>query len=127
MSVPDRNVPFVYDISAVQAQQIQAAKLLFQALAAVNAAKAELGNTQGIYDAIEVKLTAAEANADKAAASAAKANSDRENAANRLTQTNKALTDAEDKLNLALLYQAGAQDNVKKALLKGMVIWSRGV
>ena len=111
----NNNVPFVYDISAVQAQQIQADKLLFQALAAVNAAKAELGNRQGIYDAIEVKLTAAEANADKAAASAAKANSDRENAANRLTQTNKALTDAEDKLNLALLYQAGAQDNVKKA------------
>ena len=109
------NVPFVYDISAVQRQQIEADKELFAALAAANAAKAELSNRQGIYDSISIKLTAAEANADKAAAAAAKANTDRENAANRLTQTNKALTDSEDKLNLALLYQAGAQDNVRKA------------
>ncbi len=108
-------VPFVYDISAVQAQQTEADKALFAALAAVNAAKAELGNRQSIYDSINIKLTAAEANADKAAAAAAKANTDRENAANRLTQTNRALTDAEDKLNLALLYQAGAKDNVNKA------------
>lgn len=108
-------VPFVYDVSAVQAQQTEADRALFAALAAVNAAKAELGNRQSVYDSISVKLTAAEANADKAAAAAAKANTDRENAANRLTQTNKALTNAEDKLNLALLYQAGALDNVKKA------------
>lgn len=108
-------VPFVYDISAVQAQQTEADKQLFAALAAVNAAKAELANRQSIYNSINVKLTAAEANADKAAAAAAKANTDRENAANRLTQTNKALNAAEDKLNLALLYQAGALDNVKKA------------
>jgi hypothetical protein len=109
------NVPFVYDVAAVQAQQTQADKQLFDALAAVNAAKADLDNRQSIYDSINVKLTAAEGNADKAAAAAATANTDRENAATRLTQTNKALTDAEDKLNLALLYQAGAQDNVKKA------------
>jgi len=109
------NVPFVYDLSAVHAQQVEADKELFEALAAVNAAKAELASRQGIYDGINVKLTAAEANADKAAASAAKANTDRENAATRLSQTNKALNDAEDKLNLALLYQAGAQANVKKA------------
>jgi hypothetical protein len=111
----NNNVPFVYDVSAVQAQQTEADKQLFDALAAVNDAKAELSNRQSIYDSINVKLTAGEANADKAAAAAAQANTDRENAANRLTQTNKALNDAEDKLNLALLYQAGAQDNVKKA------------
>lgn len=109
------NVAFVYDIAAVQAQQTEADKALFEALADVNAAKAELSNRQSIYDQINVKLTAAEANADKAASAAATANTDRENAAKRLTQTNKALSDAEDKLNLALLYQAGAQDNVKKA------------
>jgi tetratricopeptide (TPR) repeat protein len=111
----NNQVPFVYDVSAVQAQQTEADKALFAALAAVNAAKADLANRQSIYDSINIKLTAAEANADKAAAAAAKANTDRENAANRLTQTNNALTNAEDKLNLALLYQAGAQDNVKKA------------
>jgi len=51
-------VPFVYDVSAVQAQQTEADKELFQALAAVNAAKAELANRQSIYDSISVKLTA---------------------------------------------------------------------
>jgi hypothetical protein len=90
----NNNVPFVYDVSAVQAQQTEADKALFDALAAVNSAKAELGNRQSIYDSINVKLTAAEADADKAAAAAATANTDRENAANRLTQTNKALTNA---------------------------------
>lgn len=109
------SVPFVYDVNAVQAQQTEADKQLFDALAAVNAAKAQLANSQSIYDAINVKLTAAQANADQAAAAAATANTDRQNAANRLTQTNKALNDAEDKLNLALLYQAGAKDNVNKA------------
>jgi hypothetical protein len=109
------NVPFVYNIDAVHAQQVQADKALFAALAAVNAAKAEAATRQGIFDGINVRLVAAEANADKAAAAAAKANTDRENAAARLSQTNKALNDAEDKLNLALLYQAGAQANVKKA------------
>jgi hypothetical protein len=109
------NVPFVYDLDSVHAQQVQADKALFAALAAVNAAKAEAASRQGIFDSINVKLVAAEANADKAAAAAAKANTDRENAAARLSQTNKALNDAEDKLNLALLYQAGAQANVKKA------------
>lgn len=108
-------VPFVYDISSVQKQQVEADKQLFDALAAVNDAKAEVNTRQGLYDGVNVKLVAAEADADKAAAAAAKANTDRENAANRLTQTNKALNDAEDKLNLALLYQAGAQSNVKKA------------
>jgi len=108
-------VPFVYNINAVQQQQVEADKQLFAALAAVNGAKADVAARQGIYDGINTKLVAAEAAADKAAAAAAKANTDRENAANRLTQTNKALNDAEDKLNLALLYQAGAQANVKKA------------
>lgn len=111
----DNQVPFVYDISSVQKQQIEADKQLFDALASVNDAKAEVNTRQGLYDSINVKLVAAEADADKAAASASKANTDRENAANRLSQTNKALNDAEDKLNLALLYQAGAQSNVKKA------------
>ena len=108
-------VDYVYDIKAVQAQQIAADKQLFDALAAVNDAKAEVATRQGIYDGINIKLVAGEAAADKAAANAAKANTDRENAANRLSQTNKALNNAEDKLNLALLYQAGAQSNVKKA------------
>ena len=108
-------VPFVFDISAVQAQQISADKELFAALAVVNEAKAELSARQGVFDNINVKLTAAEASADKAAAAAAQANTERENAAARLSQTNKALNEAEDKLNLALLYQAGAKSNVKKA------------
>lgn len=108
-------VPFVYDIKAVQRQQIAADKQLFDALASVNDAKAEVSTRQGLYDSINVKLVAAEAGADKAAANAAKSNTDRENAANRLSQTNKALNNAEDKLNLALLYQAGAQSNVRKA------------
>jgi len=109
------NVPFVYNLDTVHAQQVEADKELFDSLAAVNAAKAELANRQGAYDSLNVQLTAAEANADKAASAAAKANTDRENAASRLSDTNKALNDAEDKLNLALLYQAGAQSNVKKA------------
>ena len=108
-------VPFVYDIKAILKQQVAADKQLFDALAKVNDAKAEVGTRQGLYDSINIKLVAAEAAADKAAANAAKANTDRENAANRLSQTNKALNDAEDKLNLALLYQAGAQSNVRKA------------
>jgi len=108
-------VPFVYNIKAVLKQQVAADKQLFDALASVNDAKAEVATRQGLYDAINIKLVAAEAGADKAAANAAKANTDRENAANRLSQTNKALNNAEDKLNLALLYQAGAQSNVRKA------------
>ena len=108
-------VPFVYDIKAVQKQQVIADKQLFDALAKVNDAKAEVSTRQGLYDSVNSKLVAAEAEADKAAADAANANTDRENAANRLSQTNKALNDAEDKLNLALLYQAGAQSNVRKA------------
>ena len=111
----NNKVPYVYDIKAVLKQQIAADKQLFDALAAVNDAKAEVATRQGLYDNINVKLVAAEAAADKAAANAAKANTDRENAANRLSQTNKALNNAEDKLNLALLYQAGAQSNVRKA------------
>ena len=108
-------VPFVYDLKTVQAQQVAADKQLFNALASVNDAKAEVSTRQGLYDGINIKLVSAEAAADKAAAAASKANTDRENAANRLSQTNKALNDAEDKLNLALLYQAGAQSNVRKA------------
>ena len=108
-------VPFVFDISAVQAQQVSADKELFAALAVVNEAKSELTARQGVFDNINVKLTAAEASADKAAAAAAQANTERENAAARLSQTNKALNEAEDKLNLALLSQAGAKSNVRKA------------
>lgn len=54
----DNTAPFVYDVSAVQQQQTEADKLLFEALAAVNAAKAELENRQGIYDSINTKLVA---------------------------------------------------------------------
>jgi len=46
----NNQVPFVYDIAAVQAQQTEADKALFAALAAVNAAKADLTNRQSIYD-----------------------------------------------------------------------------
>ena len=50
----NNQVPFVYDISAVQAQQTDADKALFAALAAVNAAKADLANRQSIYDSINM-------------------------------------------------------------------------
>lgn len=36
------HVPYVFDVVKVQAQQVEADKKLFEALAAVNAAKAEL-------------------------------------------------------------------------------------
>jgi hypothetical protein len=109
------NVPFVFNIESVHQQQIEADKLLFQALAAVNAAKADLATRQGLYDNLNAQLSAAEANADKAAVNAAAANTNREQAAQRLLKTNAALNDAEDQLNLALLYQAGTQANLKKA------------
>lgn len=54
----DNAVPFVYDVSAVQQQQTEADKLLFEALAAVDVAKAELENKQNIYDSINTKLAA---------------------------------------------------------------------
>ena len=108
-------VDFVYDIAALRAQQIEADKELFAALSVVNVAKGELATKQGIFDNINVKLVAAESGADKAAANAANANSERERAAVRVRQTNKALNDAEDRLNLALLEEAGALSNVKKA------------
>lgn len=60
----------------------------------VNDAKAEVSNREGLYDALNVKLAAAEASADKASTVASNANTNRENAANRLTKTNKALNDA---------------------------------
>ena len=93
---------------SLQAQQIEADKNLFAALAVVNSARAEAAARQAVFDRNSVKLNAAEAAADKAAAAAAKANTDRENSANRLSETNKALNNVEDNLNLALLYQAGA-------------------
>lgn len=111
----NNQVPFVFDINQVQQEQVQADKQLFAALAAVNEAKAQVAARQGVFDGINAKLAAAEAAADQAAATASNANTNRQVAANRLTITNKALNDAEDKLNLALLYQAGAQANVKKA------------
>lgn len=73
----DNKVPFVYDISTVQQQQIEADRQLFSALASVNEAKAEASIRQGLYDSLNVKLVSAEASADKAAASAARANTDR--------------------------------------------------
>jgi chromosome segregation ATPase len=111
----NNQVPFVYDITQVQQQQVQADKQLFAALAAVNSAKSDVATREGLYNNINTQLAAAQAAADKAAAAAANANTNRQNAATRLTATNGALNDAEDKLNLALLYQAGAQANVKKA------------
>jgi hypothetical protein len=87
-------VPFVYNIDTIQRQQVEADKQLFAALNSVNNAKAEVAARQGIYDGINTRLAGAEAAADKAAASASRANTDRENAANRLTQTNRALNDA---------------------------------
>ena len=46
---------------------------------------------------------------------AGQANTDREISTQRYKQTNRALNAAEDKLNLALLYQAGALSNLKQA------------
>lgn len=114
ITIPN-NVPFVFDLSQVQAQQNAADKLLFDALAAVNAAKADAADKQAAYDSLNVRLAAAETTADQAAVKAATAKSSREMGAQRLTITQKALNDAEDQLNLAFLYQAGAKDNVKKA------------
>lgn len=111
----NNQVPFVYDLATVHAQQTQADKALFNALAAVNAAKADLASRQAVFDSINANLSAAEAAADKAAAKAANANTDRENAAARLSQTNKNLNDAENALNLALLNQAAAQAGVNTA------------
>ena len=108
-------VDFVYDIAALRAQQVEADKELFDALTVVNAVKIDLSSKQQVFDGVNVRLVAAEAGADKAAATAAQANTDRENAAARLKATNKALNDAEDRLNLALLEQAGAESNLKKA------------
>ena len=108
-------VDFVYDLAALRSQQVEADKELFAALAVVNVAKSELAAKQGVFDNINVQLTAAEAGADKAASNAANANSERERAAFRVRATNKALNNAEDKLNLALLEEAGALSNVKKA------------
>jgi len=70
-------VPFVYNINSVQQQQVEADRQLFAALAAVNSAKADVAARQGIYDGINTRLVGAEAAADKAAATAAKANTDR--------------------------------------------------
>ena len=50
---------------------------MFAALAVVNSAKAEAAARQAVFDKNLVKLNAAEAAADKAAATAAKANTDR--------------------------------------------------
>ena len=58
MTVANR-VPYVFDVVKVQAQQVDADKRLFQALAGVNAAKAELENRQSVFDSINVNLAAA--------------------------------------------------------------------
>ena len=68
-------VDFVYDLAALRAQQIDADKELFAALSVVNVAKKQLSAKQGVFDNINVKLTSAEAGADKAASNAANANS----------------------------------------------------
>lgn len=61
---------------------------------------------------LQNELAAAESNADAAANTAAKAKAERERAADRLAVTNKALSDAQDALNLALLEQAASADAV---------------
>ena len=61
---------------------------------------------------LQNELAAAESNADAAANTAAKAKAERERAADRLSVTNKALSDAQDALNLALLEQAASADAV---------------
>ena len=55
------HVPFVYDIKSVQKQQVIADKQLFNALAKVNDAKAEVADREGLYDGLNARLAAAEA------------------------------------------------------------------
>lgn len=108
----DTKVLYKFDLNEIRKEQISADRELFDALAVVNAAKAKLAAKKSAFDQLEAQLALAETEADKAAAEAAKAKAERERAAERLRLTNKALNDAQDQLNLALLDQAAASDAV---------------
>ena len=108
----DTKVIYRFDLAEIRKEQISADRELFDALAVVNAAKAKLAAKKAAFDQLEAQLALAETEADKAAADAAKAKAERERAAERLRLTNKALNDAQDQLNLALLDQAAASDAV---------------
>lgn len=108
----DTKVIYRFDLAEIRKEQIAADRELFDALAVVNAAKARLAAKKAAFDQLEAQLALAETEADKAAAEAAKAKAERERAAERLRLTNKALNDAQDQLNLALLDQAAASDAV---------------
>jgi chromosome segregation ATPase len=108
----ETRVTYNFDLAEVRKEQISADRELFDALAVVNAAKAKLAAKQVAFQQLEAELALAETEADKAAATAAKAKAERERAAERLRLTNKALNDAQDQLNLALLDQAAASDAV---------------
>lgn len=108
----DTKVLYRFDLAEIRKEQIAADRELFDALAVVNAAKAKLAAKKAAFDQLEAQLALAETEADKAAAEAAKAKAERERAAERLRLTNKALNDAQDQLNLALLDQAAASDAV---------------
>lgn len=108
----DTKVLYKYDLNEIRKEQVSADRELFDALAIVNAAKAKLAAKKSAFDQLEAQLALAETEADKAAADAAKSKAERERAAERLRLTNKALNDAQDQLNLALLDQAAASDAV---------------
>lgn len=108
----DTKVLYKFDLNEIRKEQVAADRELFDALAVVNAAKAKLAAKKSAFDQLEAQLALAETEADKAAADAAKAKAERERAAERLRLTNKALNDAQDQLNLALLDQAAASDAV---------------
>ena len=108
----ETKVSYRFDLAEIRQEQIAADRELFDALAVVNAAKAKLAAKKAAFDQLESELALAETEADKAAAEAAKAKAERERAAERLRLTNKALNDAQDQLNLALLDQAAAADAV---------------
>jgi hypothetical protein len=90
-------------LTEIRNEQIIANRQLFDALAVVGAAKAKIAAKQDALRKLQNDLAAAESNADAAANTAAKAKAERERAADRLAVTNRALKDAQDALNLALL------------------------
>lgn len=114
VTIPTK-VSYQFDLNQVRQNQVAADRKLFDALAVVNAAKAKLAAKKAVLDDLTVKLAVAESNADTLAATTAKFSAERQRASERLRLTNKALGDAQDQLNLALLDQAGAIEAVKTA------------
>lgn len=108
-------VAYKFDLTQINKAQVAADRKLFDALAVVNAAKAKLAAKKAVLDDLTTKLAVAETNADSLAATTAKLSAERQRATERLRLTNKALGDAQDQLNIALLDQAGAIDAVNRS------------